>query len=186
MTLVTVSSPAADIVNVANTDLDALENLCSEFVEKVSIIDKKDQSLTVHVLNVFITLAEKSMTVSQPYLISNIPAILNAIGDKKSTAETRSAAELACKTICSKISPNAVKEVLPFLFQGLDISCKWQTRVAALNAIASFADHAPEQLGFALPDVIPEVSKCVVELKKEVCEAAEKAMVAVCDVVGNR
>jgi elongation factor 3 len=41
-------------------------------------------------------------------------------------------------------------------------------------------------LGFALPDVIPEVSKCIVDLKQEVCDAAEAAMVAVCDVVGNR
>lgn len=59
----------------------------------------------------------------------------------------------------------------------MGISIRWQSRVAALRAIASFGDHAPEQLGFALPEVIPQVSTCIVDLKKEVCEAAEAAMV---------
>lgn len=65
-------------------------------------------------------------------------------------------------------------------------SCKWQTRVAALKSVAGFGDHAPEQLGYALPLVIPKVSECVVDLKTEVCDAAQGAMIAVCDVVGNR
>ena len=29
----------------------------------------------------------------------------------------------------------------------------WQSRALALKAIASLADHAPEQLGASLPDV---------------------------------
>ena len=178
-------SPIDEIVSIAN-NLPTLEKLCSDFTQMVTVIDKKDQSPTIHALQAMTALAENSMLTAQAYLISNLPAALNACGDKKSTAETRAAAELAVKTICDKISPNALREVLPHLFAALDSSCKWQTRVAALKAIASFGDHAPEQLSHALPDVIPEVSKCVVELKKEVCEAAEKAMVAVCDVVGNR
>jgi hypothetical protein len=59
----------------------------------------------------------------------------------------------------------------------MGISVRWQTRAAALKSIHSFGDHAPEQLGFALPEVIPQVSACIVDLKKEVCEAAEVAMV---------
>ena len=54
------------------------------------------------------------------------------------------------------------------------------------QAIASFGDHAPNQLGFAMPDVIPCVSACVIDLQKEVCEAAEAALTAACDVVGNK
>ncbi len=89
----------------------------------------------------------------------------------------RSLAETACKTITEKVSPNAVQGILPILYDFMGISIRWQSRVAALKAIHSFGDHAPEQLGFALPEVIPQVAQCVIDLKKEVTEAAETAMV---------
>lgn len=130
--------------------------------------------------------AEGAMDAAQPYLIKALPAILDCVGHKKSSAEVRAAAEKACFTITEKVSPNAVQAILPILYDSMGISVRWQSRVAALKAIHSFGDHAPEQLGFALPEVIPQVSTCIVDLKKEVCEAAETAMTSVCDVVGNK
>jgi elongation factor 3 len=58
--------------------------------------------------------------------------------------------------------------------------------VLALRVMASFGDNAPDQLGAALPLVIPVVSGCVVDLQAEVCSAASLALTAVCDVVGNK
>jgi hypothetical protein len=51
------------------------------------------------------------------------------------------------------VSPNATREVLPALFKGSEVGNAWQSRALALKAIASLADHAPEQLGASLPDV---------------------------------
>ncbi|KAJ3318655.1 translational elongation factor EF-1 alpha [Boothiomyces sp. JEL0866] len=181
-----INSSATEILNACKSDLSILENIVNLMNEKVAKLDKKDQTATNHALKVFEELATKDMIRAQPFLIKILPDVLNACGDKKATPETVANAQAAAKAITDKISPNAVPELLPYLFQALDIKCRWQTRVAALNAITGFGDHAPEQLGYALPLVVPEVSKCVVDLKAEVCAAAEAAMVAVCDVVGNR
>jgi elongation factor 3 len=52
--------------------------------------------------------------------------------------------------------------------------------------IASFGDHAPEQLGNNLPVVVPQLTVAMGDVKKEVKEAATAAMIASCDVIGNR
>ncbi|KAJ2993188.1 translational elongation factor EF-1 alpha [Globomyces sp. JEL0801] len=160
-------------------DLSTLDEHSLLWEKHIATIDKKNQDNTNDAL-------KTDLVKTQPYLIKALPFILNACGDKKSTPETRANAEEAVALITSVISPNAVRETLPHLFEALHISKRFQTRVAALNAIASFADHAPEQLGHALPDVIPQVSQCVIDLKKEVGDAAEKCMLTILEVVGNR
>jgi elongation factor 3 len=167
-----------DVVKNAK-DLTALSAYFKELVERVGKQDNK-------ALEICADLATNAMLYAQPYLIHALPGILECVGHKKSSAETRALAEKAIKAIIDNISANAVQGILPVLFDAMGASVRWQTRVAALRAIAGFGDHAPEQLGYALPLVIPEVSKCIVDLKKEVCEAAEAAMTAVCDVVGNK
>jgi len=158
----------------------------SNLSQYTPLLEKRIASQDSVGLEIVVDLAKNHMDYAQPYLIKLLPAVLDCIGHKKSSSEIRKLAEDACKTITDNISPNAVQGVLPILYESMGISVRWQTRAAALRAIAGFGDHAPEQLGYALPSVIPEVSKCVVDLKKEVSEAAEAAMTAVCDVVGNR
>jgi elongation factor 3 len=127
------------------------------------------------------------MPQAQPYLCKHLGAVLVACGHKNASKDTRVAADAAVKAINDAISPNSVRELVPALLEAADgHTSKWQSRVAALLALASFADHAPEQLGAALPDIVPEVSKSIVDIKKEVADAAEKAMLAACEVIGNR
>ena len=52
----------------------------------------------------------------------------------------------------------------------------WQVRVAALEAIVSFGDYAPDQLSAALPDVVPAVSPSMTDTKKQLKVSAKKAM----------
>ena len=96
-------------------------------------------------------MAEGSIVVAEPYLCAQLPIMLNAAGNKQ--APVRAAAEAAVTKICTKMSANAVREVLQFLFKAAEVEMNWQTRALALRMIASFGDHAPEQLGFALPEV---------------------------------
>lgn len=56
----------------------------------------------------------------------------------------------------------------------------------ALRTIASLGALAPDQLGYALPLVVPVVTNSMTDTKKEVAEAAKAAMTAACDVIGNR
>lgn len=87
------------------------------------------------------------MVQAQPFLIAALPNIFAAISDKKSNKETSEAATTAAKSIFNKMSPNAVTETLPALFQAIHFETRWQTRVVGLEAICAFADHAPDQLG---------------------------------------
>jgi elongation factor 3 len=121
---------------------------------------------------------------AEGYLCLHLPAILAAAGHKQ--AAVREAAEAATKAITSKMSAHAVREVLPALFASAQVGVAWQVRTLALAIIASFGDLAPEQLGNALPEVIPQVTLSMSETKKEVAKAAYDAMIASCDVIGNR
>ena len=98
----------------------------------------------------------------------------------------RAAAEAAVLAFAGKMSANAVPIVLKDLFTASEIGVAWQTRALALKAIASLADHAPEQLGASLPEVVPQVTISMNETKKEVSTAALEAMTAACEVIGNR
>jgi hypothetical protein len=72
------------------------------------------------------------------------------------------------------MSTNAVRDSLSALIKGQDaFESKNPTRVAALTSIASFGDSAPAQLGFALPEIVPEISKSIIDTDDSVAKAAE-------------
>ena len=161
--------------------------MCKDLLQAISTIDKKDQSGVMKAFEVVELLSTSCMSSGgQAFLVTLIPSILAAIGNKHSSKDTRVNGEKALKALTGKMSANAVRQVLPMLFAAAETSNPWQQRAAALNVIASFGDHAPEQLCHSLPETIPEVCKSIVDLRKEVSDAATAAMVAACEVVGNR
>jgi elongation factor 3 len=84
------------------------------------------------------------------------------------------------------VSPFAIKALLPFIFAQMPVEKKWQIRELALKCIAKFGKIAPKQLGDALPEVIPEVTACMWDTKKQVTAAATAAMKSALEVIGNR
>jgi elongation factor 3 len=122
--------------------------------------------------------------IAEPYIAEHLPAILQAAAHKN--PHVRQAAEEAMKAFSGEMSPDGVRAVLPHLFASSQVGVAWQTRALALKTIAVLADHAPEQLGDSLPDVVPQVTISMNETKKEVSQAALQAMTAACEVIGNR
>jgi len=100
--------------------------------------------------------------------------------------DVKKAAAKAATAICQSINPFAIKSLLPIIFAQLPVEVKWQTRESALNCLAAFGKSAPKQLGIALPLVVPEVTACMWDTKKQVKVAATEAMKAACDVIGNK
>jgi elongation factor 3 len=100
--------------------------------------------------------------------------------------EVAAAAKAAALAICTNMSPFAIKGLLPSIFAQLPVEKKWQVRECALECIAALKDSAPQQLGNALPEIVPEVTSCMWDTKKQVKVAATKAMQKVCDVIGNK
>ena len=76
--------------------------------------------------------------------------------------------------------------MLPAIFANLPVEKKWPIREAALKCIPIFSKNASKQLGHALPEIVPEVTACMWDTKKQVKAAATEAMKAACEVIGNR
>ena len=101
-------------------------------------------------------------------------------------ADVRTAAEEAAFAIVDKINPFAIKSLLPAIFKALPVEQKWQIRELALKCLERFVTVAPRQLGDALPEVIPEVTACMWDTKKQVKAAATSTMKSAMDVIGNK
>jgi len=79
-----------------------------------------------------------------------------------------------------------MKSLLPTLFTALPVEKKWQIRELSLMCIGRFQATAPKQLGDALPLVVPEVTACMWDTKKQVKSAASDTMKKALEVIGNR
>jgi len=145
----------------------------------------EEETKAISALNSLKDLANNSMMVTETYLLGSLSVALTAAGHKNSK-NVRAAADEAVKAICGKMSVNSVREALEVLFASSAVGQAWQSRVLALNMIALFGDYAPEQLGNNLPVVVPQLTVSMSDVKKEVKEAATAAMIASCDVIGNR
>lgn len=98
----------------------------------------------------------------------------------------KAAAKETAFAICDNINPFAMKSLLPTIFSELPVEKKWPIRELALECIGRFKAVAPRQLGDALPLVVPEVTACMWDTKKEVKTASTNAMKGSLDVIGNR
>ena len=113
-----------------------------------------------------------------------LTACLEQAGAKnKAVAAAASATAVA---ICENINPFAIKSLLPAIFAQLPVEKSWKVREAALMCIACLNKNSPKQLGNALPEVVPEVTACMWDTKKQVKVAATNAMKSACDVIGNK
>ena len=176
---------ASSLVQALEAEPKLAESMCASLAEQAALTGKGADALAAaNACKAFEALANSCITIAEPYLVSALPVILVAGSNKDKNVRTNAAA--ACTAIGGKISVDAVRRVLPMLFAASENGQGHSTRVLALNMIASFSDHAPEQLSYALPDVVPAVTSSMSEPKKEVAKAAHDAMVAACDVIGNR
>jgi elongation factor 3 len=106
-------------------------------------------------------------------------------GGNKSKAVVNAATDAAL-AICKNINPFAMKSLLPAIFSKLPVEKKWPVREMALKCLATFGETAPRQLGNALPEVVPEVTACMWDTKKQVKTAATAAMREALKVIGNK
>jgi len=96
------------------------------------------------------------------------------------------AATDAALAICLNINPFAMKSLLPIIFSKLPVEKKWTIRELALKCIASFGVTCPKQLGIALPLIVPEVTACMWDTKKQIKKASTDAMREALKVIGNK
>eukprot|EP00897_Mesotaenium_endlicherianum_P000244 jgi/Mesen1/1021/ME000121S00097 len=129
-------------------------------------------------------LLESISRPSEPYLIPLLPVVLERLSDK--TTEVRTAAEAASQALCTLICPFGVKQLLPYIYGGMQDRKNWKTACGSLSLFGNLANTAPRQLALCLPDIIPRVSELMGDSKDEVRKAAYEAMTDVCGAIGNR
>jgi len=172
------------LVSAVNKDFKVLPSIFASLADNASKTGKADAKTAENALKVYQALAEGSIVSAEGFLIEAFPVILKAAASK--LKDVREAANAAAFAIAGKMTADSVRQLLPCLFAASKAEENWQSRVLAMKVVATFGDHAPEQLGYALPQVVPEISVHMTDLKKEVKAAATEAMTAACEVIGNR
>ena len=85
----------------------------------------------------------------------------------QSKAVATTAAE-AATAVLTNMNANAVRLVLPMLFEAMNQKQKWQTKVGALQQLGALTKIAPAQMKAALPDIVPAVAGCFADAKPQV------------------
>merc|ERR1712176_594317 len=126
----------------------------------------------------------ESVPTAQPFVKDTLGACLEqAISKSK---DVQAAAKETAFAICDNICPFAMKSLLPIIFSCLPVEKKWQIRELSLQCLARFKAVAPRQLADALPLVVPEVTACMWDTKKQVKKASTWAMREAMNVIGNK
>jgi len=173
----------SSIVAAVKADGVAKSGLADSIVTLTARCASKDEAEALAALKVVKDLAE-SVPTAQPFIKECLGACLNQqIAKSKDVA---AAAKETAFAICDNICPFAMKTLLPIIFSCLPQEKKWQVRETALQCLARFKTVAPRQLADSLPLVVPEVTACMWDTKKQVKKASTDTMKEALGVIGNR
>ncbi|KAF2736785.1 ARM repeat-containing protein [Polyplosphaeria fusca] len=182
-----INSAALDIATFINGDIEEAE-VPTNAVEllKKQLNNKKDAVARERALDAIRAIAQHS-TVSasvEPYLVSLLPNVLGAVGDKMSSVKT--AAQTAAEAIVSASNANAVKAIIPHIAKSLETAQKWPEKMTDLKCIELLCKNAPAQTAFRVPDLIPVVSGAMWDTKADVSKAAYSTMEKICALISNK
>ena len=153
---------------------------------KKQLANKKDATARERALDAIKAIASHS-TVSpavEPYLVSLLPNVLAAVGDKM--VPVKNAAQAAATAIVGAANANAVKAIIPHIVKSLRSAQKWPEKMTDLACIEALCSSAPAQTAFRVPDLIPIVSEAMWDTKPEVKKAAYATMEKVCGLIVNK
>ncbi|GAA5816656.1 hypothetical protein MFLAVUS_010186 [Mucor flavus] len=90
------------------------------------------------------------------------------------------------RRMVEKINPHACSLLVPLILEGLGNSCKWQTKMLALELLVQLTEQHPTEFFVAIPDVIPTVSDCMWDTKVDVKKQATETMATICKLIENK
>ena len=173
----------SSIVDAIKKDGVAKSGLADSIVALTARCASKDEAEALAALKVVKDLAE-SVPTAQPFIKECLGACLDQQISK--SKDVAAASKETAFAICDNICPFAMKTLLPIIFACLPQEKKWQVREAALQCLARFKTVAPRQLADSLPLVVPEVTACMWDTKKQVKKASTDTMKEALGVIGNR
>ncbi|GAB7358983.1 hypothetical protein MBLNU230_g5057t1 [Neophaeotheca triangularis] len=188
-------SKAADEVKNVNQELATFINgdieekaAPTQFVEGVKkmLADKKNADARQHACEAIAAVA-KHADVSpsvEPYLVSLLPSVLAAVGDKM--VPVKVAANDAALAITKATNPNAVKLLIPSFVESIHNAQKWPEKMCDLECIEALCETAKAQTAYRVPELIPIVSEAMWDTKPEVKKRAYGTMEKLCALIVNK
>lgn len=148
--------------------------------EKVQSSDAVTKEVGLRLLH---TLVRHVGRGTEPFVAALFPALLAFHADR--SASVRDLAALIIKDFLEVVCPFAFREhIYPFVRSSLTDE-DWRVKVGALLAIKAIAPRTSPQMSPLLPDIIPLVSECILDAKKQVQTAGIDALVVACRSIGN-
>jgi elongation factor 3 len=121
---------------------------------------------------------------AEPFVVPLLPAVLKALSDKDATV--KAAAEKAGESVMSELNKAAIKVVMPSLLEVMEPRVKPQTKMGALRFLSTLAVSATEEVSLCLPEIVPAVTECMTDIKKDLSQLATDTLVKCCGAVGNK
>ena len=131
-------------------------------------------------LEAFATLCKDSSAWVEPFLLSQLPSIL----DNLAVPKTAEAATHAGVALMKKMNAHSLKIALDLLYESLE-SMKWQTKVGALVLLGSLGSLHERVVQANLPYIILRLIGMASDVKKEVKEQTRKAFNEICATITN-
>lgn len=153
---------------------------------KKQLANKKDATARERALDAIAAIAQHSQVspAVEPYLVSLLPNVLSAVGDKM--VPVKNSAQKAALAIVKMANANGVKAILPHLIHSIRNAQKWPEKMTDLECIESLCESAPAQFAYRVPDLIPIVSEAMWDTKPEVKKKAYGTMEKVCALIVNK
>ncbi|KAI8986458.1 P-loop containing nucleoside triphosphate hydrolase protein [Pilobolus umbonatus] len=120
----------------------------------------------------------------EPFILPFLTPLLDLQADKQAAIKNSAAA--AATNFVAKMNPNACTLTIPYIILGLGNSCKWQTKMLALELLVFLTKTHPKEFFVAIPSVIPVVSDCMWDTKADVKKQATETMATICSLVENK
>ncbi|KAF2722990.1 ABC transporter domain-containing protein [Polychaeton citri CBS 116435] len=163
-----------------NAPTQAIESL------KKMLTNKKDAGAREKACQTIAAIAKHSdiSPAVEPYLVSLMPQILAAVGDKM--VPVKVAAQDAALAVTKSLNANAVKIIIPYYIDSIRNAQKFPEKMTDLECIEALAESSPAQTAYRVPDLIPVVSEAMWDTKKEVKAKAYGTMEKICQLIVNK
>ena len=114
----------------------------------------------------------------------NISDKLHLTSDKSLDIKNKAMNEV--RNIIENINPSCISMIMPSLLNSLDSKNNWQQRVFTLELLNILTENMPDFISYHIPEIIPIITPCIQDTKRQVKEIASKTLKNVCDVIGNK
>lgn len=111
-------------------------------------------------------------------------ALLEAFADK--TPAVRKAAIAAVRDVVKKQSPWTTTLFLAPLLHQIRTAGKWQVKTGSLEILNQLIKTAPQQVGRAMPDIVPVLSEVIWDTKADVKKASRDTLTKATALISNK